>query len=913
MRNVFPLVILITVLAASSTIGAPLSIYEIVADLCVVDHRLTGQQRLTVTNTFGEELSSLFMLLLPNFSREKNPYLGPRAIDATFVRGFDPSYMEIDSVIHLDDGLLSPLRFDLLAAPPGMQTFSLKETILAIRLNRPLAVGETISIQISFRTRFPHIKSGDMGHFQRIFTWRFGWHPILTSFQGTEAEAMVAGKIPWRFELPAAHHHLTLTLPREMVLISGADFIERLTTNKKFHRYRLWNDRPARSIAIVAGPDYRRFALDGLPIPIEVFYLPGHEETARLFATYAVDALQFFVERFGRYSRRRITIVQSPNPLGISMAADGIFFMANFFFTHRHVTLPGVLNRLAEFVLAHEIAHQWWGIGIGVDFNAQNWLSEGLVQYMSISYFEYRHGEFGPNLFELERAGLLEGIFRSQFGFFNLREHMHELPYIIARARGFDEAIINPQSEVRYANETMMRIYQKGYLVARALSAKVGSEEFVTALRDAHYRFSDRIITLCDLQNLLEEQTGIDLDQFVYTWLLTAGSVDYSLEIIKREKIDKIYYTTVVVRRDGGTPQRVVIQAITTREIIRIDWDGVAEEETLILKTDAPVRRVTIDPDHLLPDRHRLNNHSPTRVVLVTTYNQLPLDAYLIRTEPLAGIVMISYLDRLTVTIGRDFAGIHIRYGRHHDFLGHLSIAGGELTGSVAYSFTGFSQPATGSAATLWVPSYFVTISGHRRLTAAGLLHYLSLQYTRIEMVRRQTTTTVALDLIPHYGGRISISTYDEAFLAPNIYLLGNLSVGVRIGELPSVMQFGLPEMHTFGTVVNGYWLLLPIRGNYRLFGRLALKIPAPVEDHFNVANIAMIDSATNQIFIAAGAVGQSLNQLVAIVPQVEVGVEVSFNLSLLGGLMRMRFTIGYAYPLLGQGFPGGRIFLHLS
>jgi len=907
------LAILITVVVALSSIGAPLPIYEIEVHLCVVNHTLSGKQRLTVTNSFGEELTSLFMLLLPNFGREKNPYHGPRLIDATFVKGFDPSYMEIDSVIRIDGERPKPLHFDLLAAPPDMQTFSLEETVLAIRLDRPLAMGETISVQIEFRTRFPHIKSGDMGHFQRIYTWRFGWHPILTPFQGTEAEAILAGKIPLRFELPAAHRCLILTLPREMVLISGADFIERLTTDEEFHRYRLWNDRPARSIAIVAGPDYQRFALDGLPVLIEVFYLPGHEETARLFATYAVNALQFFVERFGPYTRRRITIVQNPNPLGISMAADGIFFMANLFFTHRHVTLPGILNRLAEFVLAHELAHQWWGIGVGVDFNAQNWLSEGLAQYMSISYFEYRHGQFGPNLFDLKRAGILERIVRSQFGFFNLREHMHELPYLIAYARRFDEAIINPQREVRYANETTMRIYQKGYLVARALSAKVGDEEFRAALRYAHYRSKDQIITLCDLQNLLEERTGVDLDQFFYTWLLTAGSVDYSIELIARTKIEDIYHTTVVVRRDGGTPQTVVIEAVTARGVDRIEWDGVAAEETLILQTEAPVRRVTIDPDHLLPDRYRLNNHSPTRVVWVTAYNQLPLDAYLISTDPLSGTIMISFLDRLAVTIGRDFANIHIRHGRHHDFLGHLSIAAGEITGALGYRFTGFSQPATGAAATFWVPSDFLTISGHRLLTAVGPLHYLSFQYTRVAMVRRQTSTTVVLDLILHYGGRISISTYDETVIAPNIYLIGNLSLGGRIGELPAAMQFSLPEMHTFGTVINGYWKPLPIRGNYRLFGRIALEIPAMIEDHFNVVNIAMIDSATHQIFIAAGAVWRSLDRLTATVPQVEIGVETSFSVSLLGGLIPFRFTIGYVYPLFGPGSPGGRIFFRLS
>ncbi|MCK7520934.1 MAG: hypothetical protein MZV64_26185, partial [Ignavibacteriales bacterium] len=41
-----------------------------------------------------------------------------------------------------------------------------------------------------------------------------------------------------------------------------------------------------------------------------------------------------------------------------------------------------------EIFRAHEVAHQWWGIGVDFDSYHDQWLSEGFAQYSGIWYLQ---------------------------------------------------------------------------------------------------------------------------------------------------------------------------------------------------------------------------------------------------------------------------------------------------------------------------------------------------------------------------------------------------------------------------------------------------------------------------------------------------------------------------------------------
>lgn len=863
---------------------------------------------------FEASTSPAYFLLLANLETKINPFLSTREIDARYPAGFEPASTTIEAVDAVQSDQAVALPFRLLALPPALQTYSLEQTVLAVEL--PEEARGRITLRIRFITQIPRLNTGDHGIDRGIVTWRFGWYPYLLPDQENweEVDGILEHRLREAFplEFPAAGMNALVTLEATYAFACGADRVEEIPPSEESREtkdaggaskcYRVEFDRPTRTLALVAGPNYRRYALDALPIPIEVFFLPGHDEEARLFATYAQDILADYQTRFAPYPRARLTIVENPNRNGLSMSADGIVFLSTLFFTHRDVTLPGILNRFCEFMLAHEIAHQWWGLGAGVDLNAENWLSEGLSQYLAVSYFEDRYGEFGPNTFELADKGILENLLRSQFGFLNLREHTIEFPYLRQVARGFDEAVVKPLAEVRYDNATPVRLYDKGYLVARAIAAAIGRETFEKGLREAGLRYRDEVISVEDLRGVLEELTDRSLEELFQVWLYKPGSVDYAVELSLRARTETGHRTVVKVSRDGGTVQPVTVEAtLRSGKTVRQEWDGTSEEGSVIFDTQEPIYRVTIDPDHLLPDRERLNNNAPIKFVTITTTNLYPLDAYVLRLDPLSRGVTFSYLDRLRITLGEGSISAEVLRGKNHELSLAAGIVGGDLAGSIGYTFTAFGQPQNGSPGTYWEPDLSFTLAGHRLITGEGPLFFGHLEMLNYPSIQHSRWQAIGLDLVPTGAGRIAITAFDEVRIFPQIYLQGIATLGVGFGELPAALLFDLEELVSFRRVHLGQWVLTTPAGKYKLYGRLALEFPA-TEELFNLANMMLIDRVRASAFIAAGTCWTGFDEFGKTTPHVEAGVEAWFDLSAIGGLLPAEAVIGIATPILGEG-----------
>ncbi len=904
---VFVSVLLVAMIHCGMAIATPSVFLEVSFDL--EERSVQGVEEVVL----DAGSAPVYFLLLANLEREENPYLSEREIDARYPTGFEPALTTIEAVEVVQSEGAVALPFRLLGLPPALQTYSLEETILAIDL--PEEAAGQLKLRIRFVTQIPRVATGDQGIDRGILTWRFGWYPLLLPCQEAweEVDGVLHHPVSTAFPLvfPAVDTSALIAIPKGYTLACGADHAEEIRSEEgagsegnaaSSERYRVWSDGPTRTLAIATGRDYERFALDALPIPIEVFFLPGHDEEARLFATYACGILEDYEERFGPYPRARLTIVENPNRNGLSMAADGIVWLSTFFFTHRDVTLPGILNRFCEYVLAHEIAHQWWGLGAGVDLNAENWLSEGLAQYLAVSYFEDRYGEFGPNAFELVGKGILENILRAQFGFLNLREHEIEFPYLRQAERGFDEAIIKPASEVQYDNATTVRLYDKGYLVARAIAAAIGQETFERGLREAGLRYRHQLITVENLRTVLEELSDRSLEELFSVWLFEPGSVDYAVEIRSQKRTPEGYRTIVQVSREGGTAQPVMVEAtLRSGETVLQEWDGAAAADTVIFDAEEPIQQVTIDPDHLLPDRDRLNNNSPVKLVIVTSTNAYPLDAYVLRPDAFSQGVTLSYLDRLQLSIGEGTASAQVFQGKNHYFFLNAEIATGDLAGSIGYTFTAFGQPQIGSAGTYWEPDISVAISGHRLVTNEGPFLYGHLGLFDPPSIQHSRWRAIELDLTPAGAGRMAVTAFDEVRLFPQVYLQGTATLGVGFGQVPRSLLFELEELKSFRQLQQEGWVLTTSAGIHKLYGCLAVELPTSGE-LFNLANVMMVDRVCGRAYIAGGTCWTRFDEFGKTIPNVEVGMEGWFELSAIGGLLPVQAMVGMATPILGDG-----------
>ncbi len=573
------LCLILTCCVVFGVLGSATPAQKLDAVYDAVHRTLTG----TLTMSVEMSRSPIYFLLLPNLERERNPYLGPRAIDEQYPTGFEESSLDVDQVTLVNGEDRTTVPFRLLSMAPGLQTYSLADTVLAVD-----GAQTSSTVEIRFTTHAPRVASGDGGVTAETFTWRFGWFPLLLepgdAFREQDGVLYAGPTDAFPLVFPLTQVQASITIPADALLTAGADHVELAPQPAVDEEeggpatYAIWNDGPTRSLALTFATGLERYVLDG-PTPIEVTYVKGHAYVARLLATYARDILADYAARYGPYPRARLAIVESPNPDGDAFSADGLALLSARYFTHRDVLLPGILHRLTEFVLAHEIAHQWFGMATGIDLDRDAWLSEGLAQYASVGYFERTYGAADPNLLLVTGNGILEDFVATQFGYLNLREHLVELPYIRDVWSGFDEALVKPSIDVRYANENAVRLYDKGFVVARALAAALGDDAFDRVLQRSLSASSTGRLDPETLQRLVEEEAGRPFAEWFAAWVYGDASVDYSIRIVSRAQTEATHETVVRVRRDGGVPQAVEVEArLISGTTTRQTWDAAEEE-----------------------------------------------------------------------------------------------------------------------------------------------------------------------------------------------------------------------------------------------------------------------------------------------------------------------------------------------
>jgi hypothetical protein len=199
----------------------------------------------------------------------------------------------------------------------------------------------------------------------------------------------------------------------------------------------------------------------------------------------AVEALKFYSDTIGPYIYSKLANVQSKTRYGGMENAGNIFYF------------EGAVNakRSMEDLIAHEVAHHWFGNAVSESDWQHIWISEGFATYLANLFFEYKYGtKVLADRMKKERSQVLD------FG----RGHS---------AKVVDESVtdlmylLNPNS------------YEKGAWVLHMLRRKVGDEAFYNILQAFydHYKFSNANTT--DFIRISEEISGRDLESFFEQWL----------------------------------------------------------------------------------------------------------------------------------------------------------------------------------------------------------------------------------------------------------------------------------------------------------------------------------------------------------------------------------------------------------
>jgi aminopeptidase N len=420
---------------------------------------ISGRLRLEYTNRDSVPLAAIYFHLYPNL--------------ADFAGQLDVTVLAVD-------GQTLPVAYEL------------RRYLLRVDLPQPLAPGGSTAVTMDFATRAPLNASGQYGAFNKE-------GGVLALASSYPIAAIVRGGA-WDIGDPdgrgdfvnseTALYDVTLTAPADWQLITTGVVLDgRLDAGQQAAR-------------IVSGPQ-RDFMIslaqygvasgDAEGTRVNSYYRPGHEAGGQAALQAAVNAVQAFNARYGRYPLAELDVIEVNASSFLGVEYPGVILMQSNLYAQR-----GGL----EITVAHEVGHQWWYSLVGNNVQTEAWLDEALASYSQIVYQEQI---YGPEAAERE----LEG-FRQR--------------YRDAVAAGRDAPVDQPTSAFR--GNYVAIVYGKAVLFFQALREQIGDPAFDAFLHDYYAQHRYGYIGGANLLASAEGACGCELDGLYQAWIEGVGGVE---------------------------------------------------------------------------------------------------------------------------------------------------------------------------------------------------------------------------------------------------------------------------------------------------------------------------------------------------------------------------------------------------
>lgn len=209
-------------------------------------------------------------------------------------------------------------------------------------------------------------------------------------------------------------------------------------------------------------------------------------------ATDVSASLNFFSSIFGPPPIKTLTI--SPIPGTSGQGFPGLIYLPTLSYideTERPQNVQASRQKTfySDIMVAHEVAHQWWGDLVITGAYQDEWLQEALAQYSALLWLEKKRGIAAVNAeLEYAREELLmtgpDGKTLDSFG-------PLMWGYRLESARNLDQ--------------WRVVAYGKGEWVLHMLRRRMGDERFLAMLGELRRRFEFKTISTADLEALAKE------------------------------------------------------------------------------------------------------------------------------------------------------------------------------------------------------------------------------------------------------------------------------------------------------------------------------------------------------------------------------------------------------------------------
>ena len=287
------------------------------------------------------------------------------------------------------------------------------------------------------------------------------------------------------------------TTPGTWTAISNGRLVstEERGDRKSFH----WlQDKPHSTylMSLVAG-EYTEIRDDVDGVDISYYSPPGREgDTRRAFGN-TPKMVQFFVEKIGvPYPWDKYSQVTVADFIFGGMENTSATTMTDALLHNERAHL----DYSADSIVAHELAHQWWGDLVTCRDWSHGWLNEGFATYFDLLFKEHDLGQDE----------------------FRYAVYQDATTYLQEDSGHYRRPIVN--NVYRQPVDIFDRhLYEKGAMVLHMLRACLGDDLFWKALNHYCTKHRGGNVTSDDLQKAVEEATGRSMERFFRQWVYKGG------------------------------------------------------------------------------------------------------------------------------------------------------------------------------------------------------------------------------------------------------------------------------------------------------------------------------------------------------------------------------------------------------
>lgn len=665
--------------------------YTIQAELNDKTEIITGKETLLYSNNSPDTLTELYFHLYQNAFQPESYYsqLG----EANKVNYTYGKY----------EGQKLGTTISSLTVNNAVVVYTIDNTIMKVTLAKPMLPNTDIEIKIDFKTYFDNkgtmrrrmktfehdgVKQFDGVHWyprMSVYDRKFGWttdQHLGKEFYGDFGQFDVELTVPNNYIMEATGVLVNEDEVLPESLKKSIDISNYVRSKEKTNQYsftlpktgtKMWKYHAinVHDFAFTCDPSYRRM-VTVIPEPsnpfgkIECIAL-CQEQNAHAWqptSKFVANVVKTYNKDFGVYLYNKIVAAD---------ARDGMEYPM--------ITLNGGNWPGHQYVIAHEVGHNWFFGHVGNNETYRASLDEGFTQFLTAwSIRNFRKDTSSPNVtdYQMVYRGYLGDA--QKFEHTCLNTHSDDFESALGHGGGY--------RQVYYKTATML--YNLQYVLGDELFTQA-MQHYFSQWRLAHPYFDD-------FRNSIINYTKVDLNWFFDQWLETKKELDYKITKVQSKKTGSDSYEyQVTLKRVGEMTMPLdleVTDAVGNKTTYLIPntyfakenagnvlpkwtgWGNLNKKHTVTLQTKGKLKQVEIDPTQRLGDYNPNNNTWKKNPIWYLDKGRYPTDDIRKVSIGLRPDVWYNVVDGVKV-------GLNLE--RNYGQLNNLNIAAWYSTGAGGY------------------------------------------------------------------------------------------------------------------------------------------------------------------------------------------------------------------------------------